>query len=1726
MQPPHLKWYWFLCFPRLTLSKEHTLQNIDINVQPHPVHDFLENHRLLACAFPFLFPFGLDPEHFSKPLHVKTLRRLFLFSDGRFDRNQQLCFVLFDTLQRYKASLSVSLRLKREDGIAERFIDLVQNPRFLQRLENAIENPKSKDHHELIKTLIPLLRSTANKVPFSSGEREESLSHLHSQTIRLGFPDAFVTISPFVANSPIALRLAALPNQLHDDRCTCPRVHTPQDSESHINPQVRTEWFKDTPFHDVQKRAELMACRPAAAAEYFHFLETTVMEEVVKCDRSVGRRKTRLQSDTKGIFGHCRGEYGVVEQQTRGALHVHAVAWTDSFCRMFPSVSATEEGRTFISSVVDSMFTASYDTEYLQQIDEEKRMQDKQAAGSYIASLFLKDPPLTVDQIGNDSTDLNSRVNYHARHSATCLKHTSKNYDHTKCRLGVPRHVSETSGLTDISYSYGTGTSEDGKPVKELIETKHIDVRHTKTRLDLTHPLPDKTYMQIECPDEHHVLVVDIKRKEGRDQRQIEANDLLTCVTRCNTCVECLGTLQQAVNTMFYLAKYLSKTDSLLSASLNVFKAALIDSFVYRSLSQENTKQRDAKYVLSKVVNRVSTSSEYSDQAVITALLGYPSNPKSDDFNYCHIHEACRYVEMRKDELNSDKPKPTSIGTEDVSAKQTSTVILPIEKKKSTTRKNEKVQRETKSVTEGSMNEERKEPPEHSSSTQLEKQTISENSPTDIHVVLSSPHVDYAYRGTELQSLSLYEWIGMVAVGKDEDSPSTSSENMTAIETGKVPLVPTKKTHSGRHKSAHFHFHPSHPAPGNRIQHLRSKQVIPLLSGVPPPPPPKLNDEGIPISPTAANIFAKFAATLFLPWSHENLPPTDWKQFSIQTGPWKADTASFIQSRRLLLIQRIALLNHTPKIEKDLLTEYRYEHAFLRGDAERKDDPARTDVLSFDPSAPSDTNAVDADNVLAVMNNTGIETNGGGDIIENEYLSNLEHSILDLHLAAETLNQFIPSPPNSDAAKTAALEAFTPNSADATFTKIKAIAYDRNLVQQTPEDTLTDAISPSGRGSLGSTGPDTLSPFTNSLNTEQKKAFTVFTDMISSGSQPLLLCTGPPGCGKTYLSAKIQQFAESKGLRTTFCAPTAVAAKLGAGYTIHKLLKIRPYDSHGPSSEQKELKPESKVEIYQYLGISDQQFPHECASKILLIVDEISMVGMRLFNDIDRHLRSLFDSTLPLGGIAMIALGDMMQLPSLDYPTLPEAMIKSLTHSNPETLINSVNAFSLFRRFILSGQMRVDISDKAHIHLINKIRDLSVPNPLSLPRILKYRKLTIEDIVDENWAFAPIVVARNTQRHSINRKQMVNFSRRYKVPLYHWHVSIHIGDKLTIPNPTGNNKKGYSTAADSFVISKLAQNNGEIDCYFAFGAPVVLESNINVEACVVNGSRGTLHSLTLPEEYQMPSVPLHYRYGDTIELPCQPYSVNVDIEVPERVHPSRLLRVPLLASKTKLEVKKKNFKAFIHSFSPAFAITYHKIQGATLDRIILLIHKYPSRMNLIQLPHLYVGLSRVRNSANIKILPIGSKTDLNYIDKLQYKPVLRKWNKCYDENGMWNPKVLSNIILNKRKTAFKHLKALSDIQLERSTNKVLLSFFEDLDIKKPKQKNRAHYIPILKSVRDGHDISQPPIDLPSRTQSLLSQSSLSSLSISSPPQLAPPSPSTQSNTYTSTPSTFEPSSLN
>ena len=138
-----------------------------------------------------------------------------------------------------------------------------------------------------------------------------------------------------------------------------------------------------------------------------------------------------------------------------------------------------------------------------------------------------------------------------------------------------------------------------------------------------------------------------------------------------------------------------------------------------------------------------------------------------------------------------------------------------------------------------------------------------------------------------------------------------------------------------------------------------------------------------------------------------------------------------------------------------------------------------------------------------------------------------------------------------------------------------------------------------------------------------------------------LFLTGKAGTGKSTL---LRLFVQSTDRKVVVLAPTGVAALNAGGQTIHSFFRFPPR-----LLDQSQIKPLRNRKIYEKMDT--------------LIIDEISMVRADMMDNIDYFLRINRKDPRPFGGVRLVMIGDLYQIP----PVVPREEAQYLLQSGYES---------------------------------------------------------------------------------------------------------------------------------------------------------------------------------------------------------------------------------------------------------------------------------------------------------------------------------------------------------------------------------------------------------------------------------------------------------------------------
>jgi len=207
---------------------------------------------------------------------------------------------------------------------------------------------------------------------------------------------------------------------------------------------------------------------------------------------------------------------------------------------------------------------------------------------------------------------------------------------------------------------------------------------------------------------------------------------------------------------------------------------------------------------------------------------------------------------------------------------------------------------------------------------------------------------------------------------------------------------------------------------------------------------------------------------------------------------------------------------------------------------------------------------------------------------------------------------------------------------------------------------------------------------------EENKELKLAHDYIENTNTNIFL-TGKAGTGKTTFLRRLRQ--ESLK-RMIVVAPTGVAAINAGGVTVHSFFQLgfgpilpdEEYQSKGKQAPEKRFN-KTKIDIIKSLD--------------LLVIDEISMVRADLLDGIDAVLRRYRRSKLPFGGVQLLMIGDLQQLP----PVVKQEEWSILQRYYKTEFFFSSHALQKSPHICIELKHIYRQSDEDFIQILNEIRN-------------------------------------------------------------------------------------------------------------------------------------------------------------------------------------------------------------------------------------------------------------------------------------------------------------------------------------------------------------------------------------------------------------------------------------
>ena len=422
------------------------------------------------------------------------------------------------------------------------------------------------------------------------------------------------------------------------------------------------------------------------------------------------------------------------------------------------------------------------------------------------------------------------------------------------------------------------------------------------------------------------------------------------------------------------------------------------------------------------------------------------------------------------------------------------------------------------------------------------------------------------------------------------------------------------------------------------------------------------------------------------------------------------------------------------------------------------------------------------------------------------------------------------------------------------------------------------------------------------LQGKQLQAYTIVRQHMETEAPPPLrmVVSGTAGTGKSYLIHCLRLLQD----RVCVAAPTGVATFNIDGHTLHSLLSLPT------KGEYKDLEGDRLHQMQQSLASMDY-----------LIIDEMSMVGRKIFGQVDKRLHQVFPHQADqlFGGCSCLLFGDFGQLPPvMDLP------LYSTSSRTPLSDLGSATYQLFDRAAVLNQVMRLSGQDPNQVlfrQILLRLRDAQLTTD-DWKHLMNQTPAQVQDLAPFSSALHLHPTIEAVVEHNISKLH----ARGQPVATIR---AIHTGPNASKASP--------DDAAGLEPIMCIAQ-----------GARVMLTANLWVDVGLVNGAMGTVVAIC----YRSGGVPPDLPIAVMVRLDSYSGPMLPDGTVP--ITPIRRTRSASGAQCSRLQLPLKL----------AWAVTIHKEQGLTLDKVVIDVGKKEFSSGLT-----FVACSRVRHLADLLFDP-------------------------------------------------------------------------------------------------------------------------------------------------------------
>jgi uncharacterized protein YpbB len=414
-----------------------------------------------------------------------------------------------------------------------------------------------------------------------------------------------------------------------------------------------------------------------------------------------------------------------------------------------------------------------------------------------------------------------------------------------------------------------------------------------------------------------------------------------------------------------------------------------------------------------------------------------------------------------------------------------------------------------------------------------------------------------------------------------------------------------------------------------------------------------------------------------------------------------------------------------------------------------------------------------------------------------------------------------------------------------------------------------------------------------------------FTERFINQTNQSVFLTGKAGTGKTTLLKKI---ISSTYKNAVIVAPTGIAALNAGGVTIHSFFQL-PFAGFVPEfgvapQFTNAVKLETKDSLMRHFAMNKQR-QNMMRNLELLIIDEVSMLRADLLDAMDWTLRNVRRTNEPFGGVQVLFIGDLLQLPPVVKP------------EEWSVLHKYYGGIFFFNARVLQEQkpLYIELSkiyrqqDDTFISVLNHLRDNRITEE-DVKVLNQFVQPDFDALKEEGYI---TLTTHNSKADEMNAKALS--SLKNKSFIYSAEVTGEFPPHL-------------------FPIEK--------DMELKVGAQVMfIKNDISFDKNFYNGKMGRIDSLSSAEI--------------SVYFPEENRSIVV-----EKYEWSNIRYT--LNDKTG-EIEETVMGTFVHyPLKLAWAITVHKSQGLTFDKAVLDVS------DVFAPGQAYVALSRLRTLQGLVLL--------------------------------------------------------------------------------------------------------------------------------------------------------------